>query len=69
MCRQPPGSMYIRPTHIGTEPAIGKAATPTLTSMLYVLLSPVGDYFAGGSRALRLLMEDNARLRATYGHD
>ena len=26
----PPGSMYIRPTHIGTEPAIGKAATPTL---------------------------------------
>ena len=63
----PPGSMYIRPTHIGTEPAIGKAATPTLTSMLYVLLSPVGDYFAGGSRALRLLLEDNARCAAHMG--
>jgi len=63
----PPGSMYIRPTHIGTEPAIGKAATPTVTSMLYVLLSPVGDYFAGGSRGLRLLMEDNARCAPHMG--
>lgn len=63
----PPGSMYIRPTHIGTEPAIGKAATPTLTSLLYVLLSPVGDYFAGGNRALRLLMEDNARCAPHMG--
>lgn len=63
----PPGSMYIRPTHIGTEPAIGKAANPTTTSMLYVLLSPVGDYFAGGSRGLRLLMEDNARCAPHMG--
>lgn len=55
---QPPGSMYIRPTHIGTEPAIGKAAVPTLTSCFYVLLSPVGDYFSGGDRPLRLLIDD-----------
>ncbi|MDY6890499.1 MAG: branched-chain amino acid aminotransferase [Pseudomonadota bacterium] len=55
---EPPGSMYIRPTHIGTEPAIGKAAVPSLTSCLYVLLSPVGDYFTGGDKALRLLLED-----------
>ncbi|WP_027858059.1 branched-chain amino acid aminotransferase [Marinobacterium jannaschii] len=54
----PPGSMYIRPTHIGTEPAIGKAAAPTATSCQYVLLSPVGDYFAGGDKALRLLLDD-----------
>ena len=54
----PPGSMYIRPTHIGTEPAIGKAAVPSLTSCQYILLSPVGDYFAGGDKALRLLIED-----------
>ena len=53
-----PGSLYIRPTHIGTEPAIGKAAVPSLTSCLYVLLSPVGDYFAGGDKALRLLLDD-----------
>ncbi|MBA4503632.1 branched-chain amino acid aminotransferase [Marinobacterium marinum] len=54
----PPGSMYIRPTHIGTEPAVGKAAVPSLTSCLYVLLSPVGDYFTGGDKALRLLLDD-----------
>ncbi|MGB0732335.1 MAG: branched-chain amino acid aminotransferase [Pontibacterium sp.] len=55
---EPPGSMYIRPTHIGTEPAIGKAAVPSLTSCQYILLSPVGDYFAGGDKALRLLIDD-----------
>lgn len=54
----PPGSMYIRPTHIGTEPSIGKAAAPSLTSLLYVLLSPVGDYFAGGARPLRILLDE-----------
>lgn len=64
---QPPGSMYIRPTHIGTEASIGKAAAPSLSSLLYVLLSPVGDYFAGGAKALRLLLEDNARCASHMG--
>lgn len=63
----PPGSMYIRPTHIGTEASIGKAAAPSLSSLLYVLLSPVGDYFAGGAKALRLLLEDNARCASHMG--
>jgi branched-chain amino acid aminotransferase len=54
---EPPGSMYIRPTHIGTEASIGKAAAPSSTSMLYVLLSPVGDYFSGGAKPLRLLLD------------
>mgnify|MGYP006207265533 FL=1 len=63
----PPGSMYIRPTHIGTEASIGKAAAPSLESMLYVLLSPVGDYFAGGAKPLRLLLEDNARCAPHMG--
>lgn len=63
----PPGSMYIRPTHIGTEPSIGKAAAPSETSLLYVLLSPVGDYFAGGAKSLRLLLEDNARCASHMG--
>lgn len=58
--------MYIRPTHIGTEPAIGKAASPSKTSMMYVLLSPVGDYFSGGARKLRLLVEDNAMRCAPH---
>lgn len=56
---QTPGSMYIRPTHLGTEAAIGKAAAPTDSSLLYVLLSPVGDYFAGGGKALSLLLEED----------
>lgn len=54
----PPASMYIRPTHMGTEAAIGKAADPSDTAMLYILLSPVGDYFSGGEASLRLLLDD-----------
>jgi branched-chain amino acid aminotransferase len=61
-----PGSMYIRPTHIGTEPAIGKAAAPSMTSCLYVLLSPVGDYFSGGDKALRLLIDDQGQRCAAH---
>ncbi|GAA0347853.1 branched-chain-amino-acid transaminase [Bowmanella denitrificans] len=63
----PPGSMYIRPTHIGTEASIGKAAAPSVSSMLYVLLSPVGDYFSGGAKPLRLLLEDSARCAPHMG--
>lgn len=63
----PPGSMYIRPTHIGTEASIGKAAAPSAQSLLYVLLSPVGDYFSGGAKPLRLLLEDNARCASHMG--
>jgi branched-chain amino acid aminotransferase len=64
----PPASMYIRPTHIGTDPAIGKAAAPTATSTQFVLLSPVGDYFSGGEATLRLLLDDvGARCGADHG--
>lgn len=63
---EPPGSMYIRPTHIGTEPAIGKAAAPSNSSLLYVLLSPVGDYFSGGSSALRLLLKEDGMRCAPH---
>jgi branched-chain amino acid aminotransferase len=62
----PPGSMYIRPTHIGTEPAIGKAAAPSASSLLYVLLSPVGDYFTGGAKPLRLLLEEDGMRCAPH---
>jgi branched-chain amino acid aminotransferase len=62
----PPGSMYIRPTHLGSEPSIGKAAAPSTTSLLYVILSPVGDYFAAGSRSLRVLVEPNAERCAAH---
>lgn len=66
---QPPGSFYLRPTHIGTDAAIGKAAAPTSTSMLYVLASPVGDYFSAGDVALRLLVDDeHMRCSPDHGH-
>ncbi|GAA5315049.1 MAG: branched-chain-amino-acid transaminase [Candidatus Pelagadaptatus aseana] len=62
-----PGSLYIRPTHIGTEPAIGKAAGPSATSLQYILVSPVGDYFAGGGDStLRLLLEEDGMRCAPH---
>jgi len=65
---EPPASMYIRPTHIGTEAAIGKAAAPSATSLQYVLLCPVGDYFTGGEIALRVLLESTGmRCGADHG--
>ena len=53
----PPGSLYIRPTLIGTERNIGAAARPTNEALLYILTSPVGDYFAGGVRPLTIAVE------------
>ena len=52
-----PGSLYIRPTLIGTLLNIGAAAAPSNTALLYVLTSPVGDYFAGGIRPLTIYIE------------
>lgn len=52
-----PGSLYLRPTIIGADRNIGAAAAPSQTALLYVLTSPVGDYFAGGIRPLSLLIE------------
>ena len=60
----PPSSLYLRPTLIGTLPNIGAAASPSTEAMLFVLASPVGDYFASGARPLKLLIEDE-RSRST----
>lgn len=54
-----PGSLYLRPTLIGTLENIGAAAAPSSEALLYVLASPVGDYFAGGVRPLTLLVEQD----------
>ena len=63
---EPPGSMYIRPTHFGTDAAIGSAASPSVTSCQYILLSPVGNYFAGDDTQLRLLIEENGMRCAPH---
>jgi branched-chain amino acid aminotransferase len=60
----PPSSLYLRPTLIGTLEDIGAAASPSDEAILYVLASPVGDYFQGGAAALKLLVDDT-RARTT----
>jgi branched-chain amino acid aminotransferase len=54
----PPSSLYLRPTLIGTEANIGAAAAPSRDALLYVIASPVGDYFSGGAQTLKLLVDD-----------
>ncbi len=61
---EPPASLYLRPTLIGTLENIGAAAAPSHEALLFVLASPVGDYFSGGAGALKLLVEDE-RARTT----
>lgn len=61
-----PGTLYLRPTHMGTEAAIGKAATPSNESMLYILASPVGDYFASGDTNLRVLIDEEGMRCAPH---
>ena len=55
---EPPSSLYLRPTLIGTEQNIGAAAAPSSEALLFVIASPVGDYFSGGATTLKLLVDD-----------
>jgi branched-chain amino acid aminotransferase len=63
-----PGALYLRPILFGTTANIGAAATPASEAMLVVLASPVWDYFAGGAKPLRILVDDeNTRSAAHMG--
>jgi branched-chain amino acid aminotransferase len=63
-----PGALYLRPLLFGTMPNIGAAATPSTEATLLVLASPVWDYFEGGMRPLRILVDDrNTRSAAHLG--
>jgi len=63
-----PGSLYLRPTLLGTEPNVGAAATPSTEALLFVLASPVGDYFSGGIRPLTIAIEtDQPRTTPQFG--
>jgi branched-chain amino acid aminotransferase len=63
-----PGALYLRPILFGTTANIGAAATPAADALLLVLASPVWDYFAGGMKALRILVDDvNTRSAAQMG--
>jgi branched-chain amino acid aminotransferase len=63
-----PGALYLRPLLFGTTANIGAAATPAADATLLVLASPVWDYFAGGMKPLRILVDDhNTRSAAQMG--
>jgi branched-chain amino acid aminotransferase len=63
-----PGALYLRPILLGTTANIGAAATPATEASLIVLASPVWDYFAGGVKPLRILVDDeNTRSAAQMG--
>jgi branched-chain amino acid aminotransferase len=63
-----PGALYLRPILFGTTANIGAAATPATEATLLVLASPVWDYFAGGMKPLRILVDDqNTRCAAHLG--
>jgi branched-chain amino acid aminotransferase len=63
-----PGALYMRPILFGTTANIGAAATPANEALLLVLASPVWDYFAGGMKPLRILVDDeNTRSAAQMG--
>jgi len=65
---EPPSSLYLRPTLIGTVENIGAAAAPSTEALLYVIASPVGDYFSAGAKTLKLLIDDqHERTTAQLG--
>lgn len=59
-----PGALYLRPTLFATEEDIGAAARPSSKAIYLVLTSPVGDYFAGGLKPLRVKVDDQS-MRST----
>ncbi|MDJ0837198.1 MAG: branched-chain amino acid aminotransferase [Acidobacteriota bacterium] len=61
-----PGALYIRPTLFGTLASIGAAASPSSEACLYILLSPVGDYFETGLKPLKILIDDDRMRTAPH---
>jgi branched-chain amino acid aminotransferase len=53
--RAPETSLYLRPTLVGTEAFLG--VRPSATAEFFVIASPVGSYWQGGRRPLKLWVE------------
>nr|XP_023654208.1 branched-chain-amino-acid aminotransferase, cytosolic-like isoform X2 [Paramormyrops kingsleyae] len=58
-------SLYIRPTFIGTEPSLGVSRAGH--ALLYVIVGPVGPYFATGAFNPVSLLADPSYVRAWRG--
>jgi len=50
-------SLYIRPTVISTHPYLGVG--PSISAKLFIILSPVGPYYANGFNPIRLATNKN----------
>jgi len=53
---EPTAALYIRPTMISTQVGLGVA--PSDSYIFYIIIGPVGSYFAGGINPLRLKVEE-----------
>lgn len=60
----PGTALYIRPTLIATEPFLGVRASKQY--VFYVITGPVGAYYAGGLKPVRIWVE-RERVRAVRG--
>jgi branched-chain amino acid aminotransferase len=60
----PGTSLYIRPTMIAVEPVLG--VKPSDHFYFYVILSPVGAYYASGFNPVKIMVEDKY-VRAVPG--
>jgi branched-chain amino acid aminotransferase len=65
----PPGSLYIRPTMIGTEPCIGVRASSEY--LFFVIVLPSGSYFpgmaSGGTGTVRVFVSESVGRAAIGG--
>ncbi len=62
--KSPGTSLYIRPTYIGTEGILG--VHPSSEYLYYIILSPVGPYYATGFNPVKILVEEKY-VRAAPG--
>jgi branched-chain amino acid aminotransferase len=60
----PETSLYIRPAMIAVEPALG--VSPSAHYYFFIILSPVGAYYAAGFKPVSILVEDRY-VRAVPG--
>jgi len=60
----PGTSLYIRPTMIAVEPVLG--VKPSDHYYFYIILSPVGAYYAAGFNPIKIMVEDKY-VRAVPG--
>ncbi len=63
-----PGALYLRPLLYASDVNIGSAGHASNNAVLLVMASPVGDYFGGQDKTLRLMIEtEHARTTSDFG--